>query len=493
MSRTPTLTCLALLCVAHSVTAQTAGTWRAVACMSIGRVGHVVVQLPDNRTLAAGGFSEPVSLASAEVFDPLTEIWSPIASMSTPRQYAAGVLLADGRVLVAGGYDQSAGTLHATAEVFNPTVGAWSPIASMNVPRGLGTATMLQEGRVLVVGGEVPGEAGFTATAEIYDPATDAWSPAASMSVQRGWHVSIRLLDGRVLVIGGDPGGSLGPASAEIYTPATNRWTPAGYLPGGIWQPSVALLPNGQVLVAGGGAGRPGTSEFARSQAHRYDAASNTWTRVPDMAVPRVAASALTLNDGRVLVSGGYPQDSQWASAEVYDLSTNTWSPTGPLAVPGFRYDHASVVRQDGTALIIGGCCEGVRPFSRKSAEIFTPGPPPLCPMDITSSLNVYQSSMIPFYATPFRFQWVLVRNPTGKVFAGPLSYVLTDLQNAAGVTALTTTCVSGAPAPYFRIDAGADGVLGPGEYRLSLLVFYQTGVNAISYTPRVLGGTPSR
>ena len=490
MSRTSTLTCLAFLCLAHPVTAQTAGTWRAVASMSIGRVAHVVVQLPDNRTLAAGGFSEPVSLATAEVFDPVTEMWFPIASMSTPRYYAAGVLLADGRVLVAGGADQS---VHATAEVFNPAAGVWSPIASMTIPRVFATATVLQDGRVLVVGGEVPGEPRFTATAEIYDPATDAWSPAASMTVQRGWHVSIRLLDGRVLVVGGDQGGTLDPASAEIYTPATNSWTAAGYLPGGVWQPSVALLPNGQVLVAGGGAGIPGTSGFARSQAHRYDATSNTWTRVPDMAVPRVAASALTLDDGRVLVSGGYPQDSQWSSAEIYDLSTNTWSPTGSLTVPGGRYDHASVLRQDGTALIVGGCCEGVRPFSRKSAEIFMPGPPPRCPMDITSSLNVYQSSMIPFYATPFRFQWVLVGNPTGKVFAGPLSYVLHDLQNAAAVTALTTTCVGDAPAPYFRIDAGADVVLGPGEYRLSLLVFYQTGVGAISYMPRVLGGTPSR
>ena len=487
MLRTLTLACLGLLCAVQSAAAQTAGTWRAVACMSIGRDGHVVVQLPDGRTLAAGGNSEPVSLATAEVFDPVTELWSPVASMSTPRQFAAGVRLADGRVLVAGGADQSSGTVHATSEVFNPAAGTWSAVASMNLPRAVATATLLNDGRVLVAGGQIPADQ-LTASAEIYDPVSGVWSPAASMTVQRAWHQSIRLLDGRVLVIGGEPGGS-----AEIYAPATNGWTPAGLLPGGIWQPSLALLPDGQVLVSGGGAGSPGTTAFPRSDAYRYNAASNTWTRVPDMGVPRVAASALTLNDGRVLVSGGYPQNSQWGSAEIYDPATNAWSPTGPLAVPGGRYDHASVLRQDGTALIVGGCCEGLRPFSRKSAEIFTPAPPPQCPLDITGSLNVYQSSLIPFYATPFRLQWVLVGNPTARVFAGPLSYVLSDLQNGAAVTPLSTTCVGDAPAPYVRIDAGADGVLGPGEYRLSLLLFYQTGADAITYTPRVLGGTPSR
>ncbi len=76
------------------------------------------------------------------------------------------------------------------------------------------------------------------------------------------------------------------------------------------------------------------------------------------MAQPvRYKHTATLLEDGRVLVTGGYVA-ARWpptalVSAEIYDPSIGRWSPTPPMFDP--RRHHGAVLLEDGRVMVSGG------------------------------------------------------------------------------------------------------------------------------------------
>jgi N-acetylneuraminic acid mutarotase len=94
---------------------------------------------------------------------------------------------------------------------------------------------------------------------------------------------------------------------------------------------TATLLNNGKVLVSGGYAGGD-----AFSSVEVYDPASNTWSAAQSLRNPRWGHSATLLNNGKVLVVGGYTNTGNYlgvSSAEMYDPASNTWSAAGTLAL----------------------------------------------------------------------------------------------------------------------------------------------------------------
>lgn len=79
------------------------------------------------------------------------------------------------------------------------------------------------------------------------------------------------------------------------------------------------------------------------------------WTTTTTLANARADAQAVSLRNGRVLVTGGLSSD--WstclASTELFDPATQTWATMGDMAVG--RCNHALVRRADGQALVIAG------------------------------------------------------------------------------------------------------------------------------------------
>ena len=498
----------ALLGLSGISAAQTANVtmWQPAGVMGFARAGHAVARLASGKVLVTGGFdlsvaSEEFGLATAEVFDPATNMWSPAAPMQTRRVFPAFVVLADGRVLVAGGQHSAGAVMHATAEIYDPVANVWSPAASMSIPRVSATATLLGDGRVLVAGGGTPYDAEnvlFTvaATAEIYDPQSNTWTPAGAMSVPHAEHRALRLTDGRVIVIAGstvlpsEPTHPVATAAVDIFNPATNSWSLGASLPASRYNFVTATLGDGRILLAGNGIPNP-------REALIYDPVGDAWSFAPDMKTPRGLGAAVSLPDGRALVAGGEfintlpgipPTDP---TAEIYDPATNAWTTAGTMF--NSPWYPSMTLLGDGRVLVAGGCCETIDPpfLAWSSTQVYGPAS---CPADITASLDVFTSGMIPYLQTPFRFQLVLVRNRSMTAFTGPLSYLTDDLQLAAGVTAASTRCQpAGMKTPYFRVTAGADNVLSPGEYQLGLILLYQTVEGTILYTPRVLAGIPVR
>src|SRR5258706_8025188 len=120
------------------------GTWSPTGSMSTGRWAHTATLLKNGKVLVAGGSSNFVALASAELYNPSKGNWSLTGSMSTGRDYHTATLLKNSEVLVAGGYDNGQGQGQASAELYDPSTGIWSPTGSMHNARGGDTATLLK-------------------------------------------------------------------------------------------------------------------------------------------------------------------------------------------------------------------------------------------------------------------------------------------------------------------------------------------------------------
>ncbi len=253
-----------------------------------------------------------------------------------------------------------------------PPAGNWTVAASLISITGPTTAFPLPTGQVLVVGTANTSQ-GQVSTLERYDPATGQWTALGPWINDRSGYITAVLRDGRVLAAGGlDKDGHF-TGVAALYNPTTNAWTPIPPLAAPRWGGTATLLPSGQVLVLGG-VGDNGRGANALVTTERYDPATNTWTLLAPMGIPRYAHRATLLANGQVLVTGGrggIPSPGALASAERYDPATNTWTPAASMATA--RNEGFALRLADGQVLVVGGNggTDGSTPLA--SAERYDP------------------------------------------------------------------------------------------------------------------------
>jgi hypothetical protein len=246
----------------------------------------------------------------------------------------------------------------------------WTASGNLMNARVYHTATLLANGEVLVAGGDATGT-----SAELYDPATRSWSATGSLKGARSLHTATLLPDGRVLVAGG--AGitctySCVIATAELYDPATGAWSSTASMSTPRQGHTATLLQNGKVLVVGG----YGTDYLA--SAELYDPATGTWSTTGSLPQQRIGHAATRLLDGRVLVVGGSNDIDDgvfFATSELYDPSTGAWRDSGSMA--WVRYTPVVTLLKDGRVLVAGGDgydqrTQGVHE-TLSSAEIFDP------------------------------------------------------------------------------------------------------------------------
>jgi hypothetical protein len=222
----------------------------------------------------------------------------------------------------------------------NLTSGSWIVTGTTTQVRDFATvAGLLSDGRVLVVGGHGAGGGGggtdpAMRSADLYDPASGHWTETGpTQSPHWGGHTVTPLPDGTVLVAGGFPlepvNANPGPTSAaELFDPGSGHWTQTGSMTVPRTRQVATLLQDGSVLVVGGYVTSAGyvTGTGSTRKAEIFDPRTGTWARTASMTVVRVARFATTLPDGRVLVIGnGGPADASFDAVEVYDPSSRIW------------------------------------------------------------------------------------------------------------------------------------------------------------------------
>lgn len=249
------------------------------------------------------------------LYDPSTGAWTSAGVPTYKRAYGAGVAVLEepgcsthcGKVLVVGG-DRFVGS-DTTAELFDPraTGNPWTTTGRLSIGRQA-PATRLANGKVLVVGVEV----GFQTptTAEIYDPGTEEWTMVTPSPRPSSIVAATLLADNRVLLVGS--------REAQVYDPISGTWSPTGpcecFADGFGGSVRAVRLFGGEVLVVGGKVGLQ-----PPDVAYVYNPAKDVWTATERLNEPRDENSVARLQDGRVLIAGGFGKNSgPLATAELY-------------------------------------------------------------------------------------------------------------------------------------------------------------------------------
>jgi hypothetical protein len=343
----------------HYILAERLPVWVPTGNLNVPRFGHTATLLPDGKVLVAGGMDAAFEgLASAELYDPATGLWTLTGSLVAPRRAHTATLLPGGKVLVVGGDSIDAPPerlgLTGSAELYDPISGSWSPTGSLVAPRGAFTATLLATGKVLVAGG-VGDSDEILDSAELYDPATGTWGVTGNLVRPRLLHTATPLLDGRILVVAGwdDDWFQTGISAVELYDPLTGLWSSAADLGRARAFHTATRLQDGRVVVAGGYGGNPAVASF--DTAELFDPIGGTWTSVGNLGFAREGHTATLLRDGQVLVAGGFDWSSRLpvVETEAYDAASATWTETA--IVGSARRGHTATLLPDGEVLVAGG------------------------------------------------------------------------------------------------------------------------------------------
>eukprot|EP01047_Picozoa_sp_COSAG01_P052523 COSAG01_NODE_5531_length_4203_cov_8.341618_2_plen_521_part_00 len=210
-------------------------SWEALPSMSTPRRDAIAVALNDGRVLVAGGIDNNyILLASAEVLAADGSSWSAVAPMRATRYGAVGGLLPGGGVIVAGGAKDDPGddpdvqTIDedclATAELWDPVTNVWTELTPMTTARLHAAGCVLPDGRFAVVGGT--NDDGSQRDGEVYDCARNEWTPLPAPFGMVGGHrycAALVPVAGGMLILGGyADDGSM--AEGELWDEESQRW-----------------------------------------------------------------------------------------------------------------------------------------------------------------------------------------------------------------------------------------------------------------------------
>ncbi len=273
--------------------------------------------LPDGRVFVVGGQSGGYyfGIDTATIFDPVAQTWinPPANKMANPRWYPSVITLPNGEVLALSGTQKGTGDANLIPEVWQ-TGGGWRELTGAK--KQTYTYPWLSidpvSGRVFMAG---PQATRYLSTAEAGKISS---GPARKFSLRNAGTFAV-YGPGQILAIGGGNDSTYQTAEFIDLRAAKRGWAQTGSMAYGRRYATATTLPDGTVLVTGGGEDQIGPAGVLPAEI--WNPATGTWSAMASMAEPRLYHSiALLLPDGRVLIGGGgrKPKATDYADLEFF-------------------------------------------------------------------------------------------------------------------------------------------------------------------------------
>jgi N-acetylneuraminic acid mutarotase len=291
-----------------------------------------------------GGWKDGNARGANYEYDPVTDKWTKKASMPRPAHHSA-LASFNGKIYVSGGFVPPqntnvplGGAWQPIDDVweYDPVADSWRSLAPMPTKRGAAVAAEVG-GKIYVIGGvtTVDGSneswtlsngAAVTTTPstipqfftffgptqvlsinQVYDPATNKWESRKPMSVPRN-HIFAGAINGKIYVIGGRTGSAFIMTATntnvvEEYDPATDTWSgPLQRMPTA--RSGGGYGTDGRRIYCAGGEVTTSQLNGAFRAVEAYEPATNTWTILPSMPIPRHGVAGAVIGTEFHLVSG---------------------------------------------------------------------------------------------------------------------------------------------------------------------------------------------
>jgi N-acetylneuraminic acid mutarotase len=289
-----------------------------------------------------GGWDDGKARGANYEYDPATDKWTKKTSMPRKAHHAA-LASYNGKIYVCGGFVPPENTNVPlggawqpidNAWEYDPAADSWRSIAPLPGKRGAAVAVE-SGGKIYVIGGATTvegsdeswtlssgaakspesvsqfftffGPARVLTTNDVYDPATNKWEHRKPMSVPRN-HAFAAAVKGKIYVIGGRTGSAYIMTATntnvvEEYDPATDKWSgPLQRMPTA--RSGGGYGTDGHRIYCAGGEVTTTQLTGAFRAVEAYDPATNTWSTLPSMPIPRHGVAGAVIGSEFHLVSG---------------------------------------------------------------------------------------------------------------------------------------------------------------------------------------------
>ncbi|RKN39101.1 S8 family serine peptidase [Micromonospora endolithica] len=288
----------------------------------------------DGRVYSVGGGSGTGTERRAWAYDPDADAWSALPDLPAERAKPA-VAAVGGKLYAIGGWGADDDTV-ATVDVFDPATNAWATLPGVTNPTPVAAAgTAVAGGKVYLVGGCADADCTDTDALVAFDPETGTFGTGAPYPHPVAW-LSCGGIGAQVYCAGGT--GETEYTDAHRYDPASDTWTRLPDLPLELWASQYAAA--GGMLVLAGGVTAGSTTVTNRTVG--YDPATGGWRDLPNSAFARYRGAGAC---GAYKVGGsptsfvGSPQTERLGGleqcAQESDLSWLSTAPTTFTLAPG--------------------------------------------------------------------------------------------------------------------------------------------------------------
>lgn len=291
----------------------------------------------------------------------LVDTFSDVSGAPEARTGPAFARLSDGRVLVAGG--QVAGAAVATAEIYDPATDVSTPIDPMNAPHAHSTAVMLDLDTILVAGGvDDNGDPTDTADVFVYDATAHAGTWVTGVPTMPNVHAgaaNIALANNRALVAGGRNGnGPINETDAFEWDGLTGSWNTGPNMNNDREAPIGVPAGTDLALIGGGFTGNNGDNRYDDEVEHyTWDAGGGNLNNAQNLLDRRGFSGLAPLPDGTWLIIGGLQtgNDTLLDSTLRASVVANNLVTTSAATLPSPRSRGCGGLLADGRYIVLGG------------------------------------------------------------------------------------------------------------------------------------------